>query len=120
VAAPESFEQRAAAVQKSIRLAQRNADESLKNKDRSKIAKLVMYLWAGVVAVSFFFIVGVFALGIYWGQALCGAVPVTGCIEWKQPADFLLQLLTTAVLPIVTLVLGYYFGTQAAGAEEES
>jgi hypothetical protein len=76
-----------------------------------------MYLYSAVVGASFIFIIGIFIVGTYW-KTLCGETPVTGCLPWKEPAEFLLQVLTTAVLPIVTLVLGYYFGTQAAEDEE--
>ena len=30
--------------------------------------------------------------------------------EWEMPATFILGAITSALLPVVTLVIGYYFG----------
>ena len=47
--------------------------------------------------------------------------PVSGCtptatvscpLQWQEPAKFLLGIISSVMLPIVTLVLGYYFGTE--------
>ena len=92
------------------------AAKKLKDHDRSRIARLVIYLYVGVVAASFVFILGIFLIGTYW-KTLCADLPATGCVAWKEPAEFLLQVLTTTVLPIVTLVLGYYFGTAKVETE---
>lgn len=37
-----------------------------------------------------------------------------GCANsaWKEPSAFLLTVVSSVMLPIVTLVLGYYFGTE--------
>ena len=32
--------------------------------------------------------------------------------DWEEPAKFLLSVVTSVLLPIVTLVLGYYFGSE--------
>ena len=31
---------------------------------------------------------------------------------WERPAEFLLRVLSSVLLPVVTLVIGYYFGTE--------
>lgn len=89
----------------------------LEGRDRSAIAKRVILLYIGAVVACFAFIIGVF-----WFLTPCTTTPgaattAAACVEWQGPADFLLQVLTTAVLPIVTLVLGYYFGTAKADTE---
>ena len=81
----------------------------LAGQDRSLIAKRVVWLYVATVVACF-----VFVMGIFWFLTPCAATPTAGCVAWQGPADFLLQVLTTAVLPIVTLVLGYYFGTAKA------
>jgi ABC-type dipeptide/oligopeptide/nickel transport system permease component len=92
------------------------ADEvtaKLERKDRSAIAKRVVLLYIATVAACFLFIIGIF-----WFGTPCNAATTTGCVEWQGPADFLLQVLTTTVLPIVTLVLGYYFGTAKSEGDD--
>ena len=37
--------------------------------------------------------------------------------SWDKQADLLLNSITVAVLPIVTLMLGFYFGTAVSGDE---
>ena len=89
----------------------------LDGQDRSTIATRVVLLYLATVFLCFAFI-----LVLFWFYTPCppvlGASPPAGsspaCVAWKEPADYLLQVLTTAVLPIVTLVLGYYFGTAKA------
>jgi hypothetical protein len=62
--------------------------------DRSKIAKVIVYAFI----LSILFMLGVTAF-IPWEM-------------WKDPADFLLKLLSSVMLPVVTLVIGYYFGRE--------
>jgi hypothetical protein len=63
--------------------------------DRSVIARVIMCVYAGVVAAEFVFLAtSVVADKSHWDEAKKDAV----------------DLVKTAVLPIVTLVLGYYFG----------
>lgn len=92
----------------------------LEGQDRSAIATKVVLLYLGAVLLCFAFV-----LVIFWFFDACPPVAPTAtpgtpgggagsCVAWKEPADYLLQVLTTAVLPIVTLVLGYYFGTAKA------
>lgn len=74
------------------RLARQKAD------DRSRIAKLIV--WAFVIAIGWV----VFATTV--GTAYLG---------WEklaEPAKFLLSILGSVMLPVVTLVIGYYFGQE--------
>lgn len=112
------LEARFEAVEGTVEQVEKSAEE-YKKQDRSKIAKTVVWLYAGVVSACFAFVIAIFVIGTYW-KTLCGPPPAAaGCVPWQEPAEFLLKVLTTAVLPIVTLVLGYYFGTAKAEAEEE-
>ncbi len=87
----------------------------LEGQDRSAIAQKVVFLYIGAVVACF-----IFTIGIFWFLVPCpptapgSSSSPQACLAWKEPADYLLQVLTTAVLPIVTLVLGYYFGTAKA------
>jgi hypothetical protein len=87
----ERFRTAQSASQQSIERAGTRAD-----KDRTKIAVTIMGVFAGSVAVSLLLLtVRGFANPFAW-------VDVT-----KDVAD----VIKTSVLPIVTLMLGYYFGT---------
>jgi hypothetical protein len=35
-----------------------------------------------------------------------------GWAEWKDAAKFFIDLLSSVLLPVVTLVIGYYFGKE--------
>ena len=93
--------------------------KELEGRDRSAIATRIVLLYVISVLLCFAFV-----LVVFWAYVPCrtpadatsASASGTGaaCLEWKEPADYLLQVLTTAVLPIVTLVLGYYFGTAKA------
>ena len=71
--------------------------ESAKTRDRSAIARWVVIAFLVVV-------IGVLAF------ALLGALYK----EWdavKLPAEYAVGTISSVLLPVVTLVLGYYFGT---------
>jgi hypothetical protein len=81
--------------------------EEREKQDRSHIAQRVVWLYVGVTAACFLF---VFVFFLFFPG--CGPGPdAVSCSAWQEPAEFLLKVLTSVVLPIVTLVLGYYFGT---------
>jgi ABC-type microcin C transport system permease subunit YejB len=74
--------------------------------DQSKIALIIV--WAFVAMIFAIFLIVTFNLG-----------PVQSCQSedcaqgrWQEPATFLLTMVSSVMLPIVTLVLGYYFGTE--------
>lgn len=77
-------------------------------KDQSRIAWLI--IWAFVVAIGSIFVLVI-------GGLLFGADCADGQVDcdpgrWEDPATFLLGIVSSVLLPVVTLVLGYYFGKQ--------
>ena len=82
--------------------AEGNVEQQLKQRqaaDRSIIGLLI--IGALVIAITVLFI---FVLS-------------TGASNtWEKPAEFLFKVLSSVLLPVVTLVLGYYFGTEKAKA----
>lgn len=69
-------------------------DVSRKNDDRSWIARRMMVIFTIVVALVIMFNL---IRGFQTGQ-------------WDKAAEAIAEVLKTTMLPIVTLVLGYYFG----------
>ncbi|SMF69612.1 hypothetical protein SAMN06265365_12779 [Tistlia consotensis] len=67
--------------------------------DRSLIAKLVVWLFLIACLGTVVFIV----VAIWAGFAVA---------EWDTGAERLIQLLSSVILPVVTLVIGYYFGSE--------
>lgn len=72
--------------------------------DRSLIGWLI--IGAFVASLALIFLLVMLNLG-----------PAPGCTgaacdaqRWKEPAEFLLTIVSSVMLPVVTLVLGYYFG----------
>jgi len=63
--------------------------------DRSKIAHVIIYLFAGLICLFFAFVI----LEPHFAAGPSNA------------SDLMLDALKTLVLPILTLVLGYYFGS---------
>jgi hypothetical protein len=80
--------------------------EEIEKQDRSHIAQRIVWLFVGVTAACIFFV-----FIFFWFFPGCSTTTAGSCTAWKEPAEFLLKVLTSVVLPIVTLVLGYYFGT---------
>lgn len=66
--------------------------------DRSLIAKIIV--WAFVV------LIGVVVAIVAYGTL------TIGWEKMSEPAKFLLSILGSVVLPVVTLVIGYYFGKE--------
>ncbi len=84
--------------------------DEIDKKDRSEIAQKVVWLYVFVTGACFLFV-----FIFFWFFPGCGTDgTAAACSAWKEPAEFLLKVLTSVVLPIVTLVLGYYFGTTKA------
>ncbi len=69
--------------------------------DRSWIARQIIYVFVGAVSA-------VLLLLLVDGLASHGEA-------WSLVADRAADLIKTAVLPVVTLVLGYYFGKSGKG-----
>jgi hypothetical protein len=90
---------------------QEEVDDYLKKRharDQSGIAWLIIIAFVVCIACIFGFI-------------FFNLDPVSGCIpsetipcefQWEAPAKFLTSIVSSILLPIVTLVLGYYFGTE--------
>ena len=66
---------------------------------RSHIAKLI--IWAFVVLLA------VVVVAVIAGLAYFGSWD-----EISEPAKFLMTILGSVMLPVVTLVIGYYFGSK--------
>ena len=62
---------------------------------QTRIAWVIV--WAFVIAIAGIFLL---VLGSQAGLAT----------SWKEPAEFLAGIVSSVLLPVVTLVLGYYFG----------
>ena len=64
--------------------------------DRSLIAKLIVYAFVGLIG----FVIMVFSV----------AVLFKAWNDLAEAAKFLMAILSSVLLPVVTLVIGYYFG----------
>jgi hypothetical protein len=96
-------ERRAASARKSIddSLAAVEKAPTRDEFDRSTISRVILFVYAGVISAG-----GILFLFRGWG--LYGTQD--NAEGWKELVSEVSDLIKTAVLPIVTLVLGYYFG----------
>ncbi|MDA0654848.1 MAG: hypothetical protein O2912_00355 [Proteobacteria bacterium] len=80
-----------------------NAVASKKEEDRSLIAKIIVWAFVAFIGVTIIFI-------FYASQI----DPCETCKtdSWSAPAERLMTILSSIMLPVVTLVLGYYFGKE--------
>lgn len=65
--------------------------------DRSLIAKLIVYAFVGLIG----FVMLILTIALFYFK------------DWKpieEAAKFLVAILSSVLLPVVTLVIGYYFG----------
>jgi hypothetical protein len=76
--------------------------------DQSRIAWVI--IWAFVVAIGsiFLLVIG----GLLFGPECAESRPDCDPGRWEDPATFLLGIVSSVLLPVVTLVLGYYFGKE--------
>lgn len=84
------------------------------NRDRSYISWAVIALYViSVVAILIF-------LGANYPALECDeAGKCTDAIEaWKDLSGVLLNIVSVVILPVVTLVLGFYFGSQKSKQDE--
>ena len=91
-----------AAAEELVKQSQKALEERnkrLQADDRSHIAKLI--IWAFVVLLTVVVIAVVIGLA-YFGD----------WNEVSEPAKFLMAILSSVMLPVVTLVIGYYFGSK--------
>ena len=84
-------------------------------RDRSWIAITIIVTYALAVGGAILFIL--------ISAPACDSTDAAGCTtivgEWKTQAELLQNLIVTAVLPIVTLMLGFYFGTETTRSATE-
>ena len=76
-------------------------------RDRSWIATTIIVTYGLAVLGVIMFII-LYAPGCSGADETCTAASVS----WERQAALLHDLVVTAVLPIVTLMLGFYFGTE--------
>ena len=91
-----------AATEELVRQSQKALEDRnrrLQADDRSHIAKLI--IWAFVVLMTIVVIVVTAGLA-YFGN----------WDDISEPAKFLMAILSSVMLPVVTLVIGYYFGSK--------
>lgn len=75
----------------------RTLDE-LQADDRSRIAKLIV--WAFVLLMAWVVIASTIGAALFdWNELV-------------EPAKFLMAILSSVMLPVVTLVIGHYFGKE--------
>jgi hypothetical protein len=73
------------------------AEEERRGRDRSWIGKKIISLFVASVLIVLVAIV-----------ALAGI----GASIWKEATEQLVTLLSSVLLPVITLVIGYYFGSE--------
>jgi uncharacterized membrane protein len=91
-----------AATEKNVEQSQRALEQYAQRRqqdDRSLIAKLIVIVFVGLVIV----VVGILSYALFHFGAWA---PV------EEAAKFLVAILSSVLLPVVTLVIGYYFGKE--------
>jgi hypothetical protein len=78
--------------------------------DRSFIAKLIVMAF---VASVLLFILGAGYVG------LAGDCAGECAARWNNVSGQIIEVMKTLLLPVVTLVLGFYFGRQAGAAQQD-
>jgi len=72
--------------------------QRLQTDDRSLIAKLLIYAFVVLIALVVLMVAA-------------GTV-IQGWEKWLEASKFFLGILSSVLLPVVTLVIGYYFGKE--------
>ena len=101
--APDELRQRLLRLEEASLRAERQiqvqTDETRKEgEDRSWIARTILWGFLGALVMAFLLLAG---RGLHGG-------------EWEAASRDALELMKSVLLPIVTLVLGYYFGRGSA------
>lgn len=81
---------------------------------RSLIAIVIIGTYSGVILITFGYIFWRFPECVNIQADLCSAQQM----GWDAQTETLLALLTGGVLPVVTLMLGFYFGTETAKKDD--
>lgn len=78
----------------------------IKAGDRSTIAKLIINVFCAVVAITLL----IFGILLFFHQSLGADQKET----WLKIAGLIKEILGSILLPIVTLIIGFYFGVEKA------
>ncbi|HEY7610312.1 MAG TPA: hypothetical protein VIF14_13845 [Alphaproteobacteria bacterium] len=78
----------------------------IKAGDRSKIAKLIINVFCIVVTITLI----IFGILLFFHQSLSADQKET----WLKIAGLIKEILGSILLPIVTLIIGFYFGVEKA------
>ena len=82
--------------------------------DRSFIVIVVISAWAIAILMYIYF-----TIDAYPEISCTAGKDCKQLIEaWREPAKSILDAITQLILPVVTLVIGYYFGTQKSEGGE--
>lgn len=103
--AMQSVEQVIQDAEKFFTDVQNTVDEYLKRlqgEDRSRIAKLIVWL----------FVFACLGTLIFVAFASFKAVADGTTAKWADGAEMMITVLSSVILPVVTLVIGYYFGAE--------
>lgn len=76
------------------------------SKSRTALAKIIIYAFVAMIAALFAY---AFVLSFFTCETCTGEVP--------KILTFLGEFTASVMLPVVTLVLGYYFGTKQNGGD---
>ena len=69
---------------------------------RGHVTRVLVYFFVGYLAV----LVGL----VIFGSAVDGST--FGVAAWQDKANFLVEVLKVGILPVVTFILGHYFGSE--------
>lgn len=100
-----------AEVESDIQEVEEAVDDQIKKQramDQSRIAWVIIWAFVVSVGVVFLYVIVDLLLGGGCGEGETGCTPD----RWEEPAKFLLGIVSSVLLPVVTLVLGYYFGKE--------
>jgi len=90
-------------IEKRLQKRKLNVDEAERQRlgrDRSEIGRKIITLFVASVLIVLIAIVALAGLNL---------------TIWKEATEKLITLLSSVVLPVVTLVIGYYFGSEQQG-----
>ncbi|GAB4575797.1 MAG: hypothetical protein Tsb008_17590 [Rhodothalassiaceae bacterium] len=88
--------------------AKRTRDHEMRvqdGKSRTALAKIIVYAFVGMIAALFLYAI---SLAMFSDCAGCA-------VEVPKSIIYLGEFTSSVMLPVVTLVLGYYFGTRQDG-----
>lgn len=110
----DELAQRIAALREKNKEYRERGESTLKRreKDQSLIAKIIVWSFVIAVAASFL-LVFIFVFFDFAFAKQCEVL--TECdylARLEKPMEFLFRIISSVMLPVVTLVLGYYFGKE--------